>query len=217
MSEQIISVIVVDDHDVVRRGLTLLLDEYPDINVVGSATSGEEGVALAAQLDPDVVLMDLSMPGMNGVAATRAIVEDRPESSVVILTTFAERDGVLDSLDAGAVGYLMKDASPDLLHEAIRAAATGGSPIDPRVARVLLDSRRGTAGDQAGERLTNKQTEVLRLVTAGLPNRLVARKLDISEKTVKAHLTQIYSALGVSDRVQAALWAQRNLPATDRH
>ena len=203
-----ISVVVVDDHEVVVQGLRLLLTEQDDIEVVGSAHDGAEGARLVQELRPDVVLMDLSMPGTDGIEATRIISETCPSTSVVILTTYGDRDRVLASLDAGAVGYLMKDVSPQVLHDGVRAAAAGGSPIDARAARALVDSRQDSAG---GNRLTGKQEEVLRLVAEGLPNRLIARRLGISEKTVKAHLTQIYATLGVTDRVQAALWAQEHL------
>ena len=204
-----ISVVLVDDHRVVVEGLRLLLDAYSDIEVVGEASDGAAGAQLTAQLAPDVVLMDLAMPGTDGVASTRLISDQSPNSAVIILTTFADREGILASLDAGAVGYLMKDIEPDTLHQAIIAAATGGSPIDPRVARTLIDAR--TRSTPAPTRLTEKQTEVLALVAEGLPNRSIARRLDISEKTVKTHLTHIFQTLGVADRVQAALWAQENL------
>ncbi|MFN8125800.1 MAG: response regulator transcription factor [Candidatus Nanopelagicales bacterium] len=205
-----ISVVLVDDHEVVVQGLRILLAEAGGIEVVGSANDGRAGVALVTELRPDVVLMDLSMPGLDGVAATRQITEGRSGAAVVILTTFGDRDRVLASLDAGAVGYLMKDAAPQILADGVRAAASGGSPIDPRVARTLVDNRHREARG-ADHRLTAKQVEVLTLVAEGLPNRLVARRLGISEKTVKAHLTQIYTSLGVTDRVQAALWAQEHL------
>ena len=204
-----ISVVLVDDHRVVVEGLRLLLDAYSDIEVIGEASDGAAGAQLTAQLAPDVVLMDLAMPGTDGVASTRLISDQSPNSAVIILTTFADREGILASLDAGAVGYLMKDIEPDTLHQAIIAAATGGSPIDPRVARTLIDAR--TRSTPAPTRLTEKQTEVLALVAEGLPNRSIARRLDISEKTVKTHLTHIFQTLGVADRVQAALWAQENL------
>ena len=205
-----ITVVLVDDHEVVVQGLRILLAEAGGIEVVGSANDGESAVAVVAELSPDVVLMDLSMPGVDGVEATRRICAGPSGAAVVVVTTFGDRGRILASLDAGAVGYLMKDATPQALAEGVRAAATGGSPIDPRVARTLVDNRRKESG-ATDHRLTAKQLEVLRLVADGLPNRLVARRLAISEKTVKAHLTQIYSHLGVTDRVQAALWAQENL------
>ncbi|MEZ5185725.1 MAG: response regulator transcription factor [Candidatus Nanopelagicales bacterium] len=205
-----IKVVLVDDHRVVVEGLRLLIDAFDDVEVVGSATDGRAGADLVNALRPDVVLMDLSMPVMGGVEATRAINEAAPGTAVVMLTTFAEPEQVLHSLDAGAVGYLMKDAEPQTLVDGIRAAAAGGSPIDPRVARTLVEARRASAVLEDPE-LTAKQREVLGLVAEGLPNRLVAKRLGVSEKTVKAHLTQIYAAIGVTDRVQAALWARDHL------
>lgn len=205
-----IEVVLVDDHRVVVEGLKLLLQAFPDVNVVGAATDGAEGADLAISLTPDVVLMDLSMPGVDGVQATRRIVAEAPDVAVVVLTTSSDRETVLRSLDAGAVGYLMKDTDPQALYEGIQAAAAGGSPIDPRVARALVETRRRPASGPASV-LTAKQREVLELVAAGQPNRLVAKQLGVTEKTVKAHLTQIYAAIGVSDRVQATLWARDNL------
>lgn len=205
-----IEVVLVDDHRVVVEGLQLLLAAFDDVEVVGSATDGRAGAELAIAVAPDVVLMDLSMPVLDGVQATRLIVEAAPQIAVVVLTTSTEREQVLRSLDAGAVGYLMKDISGEELHEGIRAAAAGGSPIDPRVARLLVDARRAGVS-RPGSALTGKQHEVLALVAQGLPNRLVARQLGVSEKTVKAHLTQIYATIGVTDRVQAAMWARDHL------
>ncbi|MCB8997882.1 MAG: response regulator transcription factor [Actinobacteria bacterium] len=205
-----IEVVLVDDHRVVVEGLKLLLQAFPDVNVVGAATDGAEGADLAISLTPDVVLMDLSMPGVDGVQATRRIVAEAPDVAVVVLTTSSDRETVLRSLDAGAVGYLMKDTDPQALYEGIQAAAAGGSPIDPRVARALVETRRRPATGPASV-LTAKQREVLDLVAAGQPNRLVAKHLGVTEKTVKAHLTQIYAAIGVTDRVQATLWARDHL------
>ena len=146
----------------------------------------------------------LAMPGIGGIEATRQICESS-DAAVVVLTTFGESERVLAALDAGAVGYLLKDSQPARLIAGIRSAATGGSPLDPRVARALIDARQ--ARPTSSPRLTDKQQEVLDLVARGLSNRLIARQLGISEKTVKAHLTTIYSTLGVTDRLQAALWA----------
>jgi DNA-binding NarL/FixJ family response regulator len=157
-----------------------------------------------AEHSPDVVLMDLAMPGIGGIEATRQITESS-DAAVVVLTTFGESERVLAALDAGAVGYLLKDSQPTRLIAGIRSAATGGSPLDPRVARALIDARQMSTPPTP--RLTEKQQEVLDLVARGLSNRLIARQLGISEKTVKAHLTTIYSTLGVTDRLQAALWA----------
>ncbi len=202
-----ITVVLVDDHRVVVEGLKLLLEAFDDVTVVGCASDGTQGAELAISLAPDVVLMDLSMPGIDGVQATRRIMQAAPGTAVVVLTTSGDRDQVLRSLDAGAVGYLMKDTEPQALHSGIQAAAAGGSPIDPRVARALVETRR-SGGTGPGSVLTAKQREVLDLVAAGQPNRLVAKHLGVSEKTVKSHLTQIYAAIGVTDRVQATLWAR---------
>lgn len=208
-----IRVVVVDDHAVVREGLAMLLAGAGDIDVVATASDGAQAVEAAAAHRPDVMLMDLSMPVLDGVAATRAICDD-PETSdvaVVVLTTFADTKRVMDSLEAGAVGYLMKDASPADLVAGVRAAVSGGSPLDPRVARSLIEAQRGPAPTRRAS-LTSKQAEVLDLVAQGMSNRQIARRLGISEKTVKTHLTSVYATLGVTDRVQAALWARQHGP-----
>lgn len=210
-----ITVLIADDHAVVREGLSLLLSGADDVAVVGMAADGEQAVALAAEHRPDVVLMDLSMPVLDGIAATRLISDEHPDTAVVVLTTFSDHRRVQDCLEAGAVGYLMKDSTPAEILAGVRAAAQGGSPLDPRVARSIIDARRGAPSARPGATLTAKQTEVLGLVARGLSNRLIARRLGISEKTVKTHLTTIYTVLGVTDRVQAALWAQRHLELPD--
>jgi DNA-binding NarL/FixJ family response regulator len=201
-----IRVLLADDHDVVRRGLTALLDGAAGFAVVGAASDGAEAVALAAEHEPDVVLMDLSMPEMDGVEATRRVVSDRPEARVVILTSFSDRERILDALDAGAVGYLLKDSEPDELLRGIQAAARGESPLAPKAARAVLTAR--AEGRPASE-LTAREQEVLGLLAQGLANKQIARRLGIAEKTVKAHLTSVFQAIGVTDRTQAALWAQR--------
>lgn len=206
-----IRVLVADDHAVVREGLEMLLGGFADVELVAAADDGDVAVELAQRLRPDVILMDLSMPRMGGIETTRRIVAERSDASVVILTTFADTGRVMDSLDAGAVGYLMKDSSPEELHAGIVVASRGGSPLDPRVARTVVEARQQPRMGRADAPLTAKQTDVLRLVAEGLPNRLIGRRMGISEKTVKAHLTHVFQALGVADRVQAALWAQRNL------
>ncbi len=205
-----IGVVIADDHAIVREGLGLLVAAESDLVLCAAVDSGEAAVAAVAQHSPDVVLMDLAMPGLGGIEATRQIAETT-DVAVVVLTTFGESERVLAALDAGAVGYLLKDSEPTRVIAGIRSAATGGSPLDPRVARALIDARQVRATD--APRLTDKQKEVLDLVARGLSNRLIARQLGISEKTVKAHLTAIYSALGVTDRLQAALWATQ--PAGD--
>lgn len=201
-----IRVVLAEDHDLVRAGLEELLDGAEGIEVVGTAADGEKAVAIVERTEPDVVLCDLSMPLLDGPAATKRILESRPQTRVVILTAFSERERILGALDAGAVGYLLKDAPPEELFEAVRAAARGESPLAPKAARAVLSERAG----QREVNLSDREREVLMLVAEGLPNKLVARRLEISEKTVKAHLTRIYEQLGVSDRTQAALWVQRH-------
>jgi DNA-binding NarL/FixJ family response regulator len=203
----VIRVLLVDDHRLVRAGLQSLLDATDDIRVVGAAADGREALELAAGLAPDVVLMDLSMPGMGGVEATRRLLADHPDLQVVVLTSFSDQDQVLDAVDAGAVGYLLKDADPAELLQGVRAAAAGQSPLDPKVARTLL-TRRATQAPQ--DQLSDREREVLTLVADGLANKQIARHLSITERTVKAHLTSIFQRIGVTDRTQAALWAERN-------
>jgi DNA-binding NarL/FixJ family response regulator len=202
-----IRIVIADDHGVVRAGLAQLLATFPDVELVGAAADGEEAVALCAERRPDVVLMDLEMPVLDGIAATARIRAAQPEVAVVVLTSFSDRERILRALDAGAAGYLLKDAEPDELGRAIHAAARGEAPLDPRAARTLLSSRTATG---ASAPLSEREREVLAMVAEGLPNKVIARRLSISEKTVKAHLTSVYRQIGVTDRTQAALWAQRN-------
>jgi DNA-binding NarL/FixJ family response regulator len=202
-----IGVLVVDDHPMLRAGLAQLLQQADDITLIGLAADGAKGVELALDAHPDVVLMDLEMPGLDGIEATRRIRASCEHTQVVILTSFSDRARILDALDAGAAGYLLKDAEPDQLLRGIRAAAAGEAPLAPRAASELLAERHET---RPASGLTPREREVLAMVAEGLPNKLIARRLEISEKTVKAHLTRIFERLGVSDRTQAALWAQRH-------
>jgi DNA-binding NarL/FixJ family response regulator len=205
-----IRVLLVDDHAMVRAGLRQLLDGDEEIEVVGMAGDGDQAVALAEASRPDVVLMDLQMPGTDGVAATRQICESGTASHVVILTSFSDRDRIVGALDAGAIGYLLKDAEPDEILAGVHSAARGESPLHPRAARELLAARVAPGPDRAGADLTGRELEVLGLVRQGLANKQIARRLGISERTVKAHLTSCYQRIGVADRTQAALWAERN-------
>jgi DNA-binding NarL/FixJ family response regulator len=200
-----IRVLIVDDHHVVRAGLKQLIDATEDLQVIGAARTGAEGLELATTLEPDVALMDLSMPELDGIEATRRIAAAAPGVRVVVLTSFSDRERILDAIDAGAVGYLLKDAEPEDLVRGIRAAAAGGSPLDPKAASMIL--RRAVARPAP---LTDREQDVLRLVAAGLPNKRIAMRLEISEKTVKSHLTSIFQRIDVTDRTQAALWAQRH-------
>jgi len=202
-----IRVLLAEDHSLVRAGLERLLATVEDIEVVGGAADGQEAVELAAQTTPDVILMDLSMPGMGGAEATRKLLSTGTEARVVVLTSLSARERILDALDAGAIGYLLKDAEPDELVRGVRAAARGESPLSPRAAHEVLAVR---SGQKPAVKLSAREREVLELVGEGLPNKLIARRLEISEKTVKAHLTQVFAQLGVTDRTQAALWLERN-------
>ena len=199
-------VLIADDHGVLRDGLGRVIAAQADLELVGVAANGAEAVELCRQTSPDVVLMDLEMPVMDGIEATRAIVHANPATAVLVLTSFADRRRITGALDAGALGYLLKDASADDVVEGIRAAALGGSPLDPRAARLLLESQ---AAPDPLAALSAREREVLGLLLEGMPNKLIARQLGISEKTVKSHLTSVFRAIGVTDRVQAVLWAER--------
>lgn len=203
-----IRVLIVDDHPLVRQGLSQLLETAGDLEVVGALGGGREAIDHFEALHPDVVLMDISMPGLDGTTATRELLRMRPATRVVILTSYAEDETVLNAIDAGACGYLLKDADPDEVVKSVRAAARGESPLAPRAARVLLASRGRPPSD---ERLTAREEEVLGLVGEGLANKQIARRLGISEKTVKAHLGSVFQRIGVQSRTEAALWAQKRL------
>jgi DNA-binding NarL/FixJ family response regulator len=205
-----IDVLLVDDHALMRAGLHALIDGTDDMRVVGAASDGAEALELAHELHPHVVLMDLSMPGLDGAEATRRLTEELPEVQVLVLTSFADGEHVVRALDSGAAGYQLKDAEPSSLVAAVRAVASGQSPLDPRVARTYLSTRRSTS---APPELTDREREVLALVGIGLANKQIARRLDIREGTVKAHLTRVFQQIGVRDRTAAALWARENLGA----
>jgi DNA-binding NarL/FixJ family response regulator len=202
-----ISVLLAEDHPIVRQGLEQFLSTSEDIEVVGTAADGAEAIELAARHEPQVVVMDLEMPNVDGIEATRTILANGSASRVVVLTSFSDQERILQALDAGAVGYLLKDAEPEELLRGIRAAARGESPLAPRAASAVLSAR---ARQQPVRELSDRQRTILGMVAAGKQNKHIARELEISEKTVKAHLTAIFQALGVTDRTQAALWAQRN-------
>ena len=202
-----IRVLVVDDHQLVRVGLITLLEAASDIQVAGEAANGQQAIEAAAATTPDVVLMDLSMPVLDGVAATRLLLAELPQTRVVALTSFSDRQRVNDILAAGATGYLLKDSSPGDLLAAVRAAADGHAPLDPRVAAALLPAREPSLTDQ----LSDREKQVLRLIAAGLANKQIARRLGIAESTVKVHTGNIFRRIGVTDRTSAALWAKDHL------
>jgi len=201
-----IRILLVDDHEMVRTGLRAFLDLQEDMEVVGEAGSGEEALALTPRAAPDVVVLDLALPGMTGVEVARRMRTDHPDVKVVALTSFAGQDMVLPAVRAGVAGYLLKDVGPAELADALRAAAAGGSPLHPQVAATVMASVTARADDP----LTPREREVLRLIARGLSNRLIARELALAEKTVKAHVSAILAKLGVADRTQAALYAVRS-------
>jgi DNA-binding NarL/FixJ family response regulator len=208
------TVLLVDDHRLVLAGLVTLVSAAADLEVVGTASTGGDAVALAARTSPDVVVMDLSMPGGGGVEATRQIARGGTSEvgpQVLVLSSSSDRDSVVQAVQAGAAGYLLKDSDPaDLVH-GIRATARGESPLDPRVARILLS---GGGAREPAARLTERERSVLRLVADGLANKQIARRLGISESTVKTHLTHAFGQIGVRDRTSAALWVRSNLAPT---
>ncbi len=204
-----IRVALADDHRVVRVGLEQLLGTFTDVEFVGAGAGGEEAVALCLETRPDVLLLDLSMPDVDGIEVTRRLRAGAPETRVVVFTSFSDRERIMQALDAGAIGYLLKDAEPEEIHAALRAAARGDAPLAPRAAAELLAERQVRAPADAMD-LTAREREVLTLVVEGLANKQIARRLGISEKTVKGHLTNLFQRIGVADRTQAALWAERN-------
>ncbi|HEU4529186.1 MAG TPA: response regulator transcription factor [Actinomycetota bacterium] len=201
-----IRVALADDHRVVRVGLEQLLRTFDDVELVGSADGGEAAVALVVTERPDVLLLDLSMPDLDGVEVTRRLADQPLETRIVVFTSFSDRERIVQALDAGAIGYLLKDAEPEEIHAAIRAASRGEAPLAPKAAAALLADR---ATRPPAVELTPREREVLALVVAGHPNKQIARRLGISEKTVKGHLTNLFQRIGVQDRTQAALWAER--------
>jgi DNA-binding NarL/FixJ family response regulator len=201
-----IRLLLVDDHELVRAGLRTFLGLQPDMEVVGEAGSAEQALALVPALAPDVVLLDLVLPGMSGVEAVRRLRDAHPAVKVLVLTSFAGEDAVLPAIRAGAAGYLLKDIGPAELAGALRVVHAGGAPLHPSVAATVMQS----VAEPGRETLTPREQEVLRLIARGLSNRLIARELALSEKTVKAHVSAILGKLAVADRTQAALYAVRH-------
>jgi DNA-binding NarL/FixJ family response regulator len=207
----VIRVLLVDDHQVVRRGLRTFLEVQPDIEVVGEAADGAEGVRRAGELHPDVILMDIRMPGTDGIAALRELREADSKARVLVVTSFTEQRTVVPALRAGAAGYLYKDVDPDALAGAIRSVHAGHVLLQAEVADALLSrDEPGAPASGRGGSLTDREREVLALIADGRSNREIARALVLSEKTVKTHVSNILMKLDVADRTQAALWAVRN-------
>jgi two-component system, NarL family, response regulator LiaR len=204
-----IRVLVVDDHAVVREGLRTYLELQDGIDVVGEAADGSEGVAAAERLRPDVILMDLVMPRLDGVGAMRELRRRLPSARVIVLTSFTDDAKLLPAVQAGAAGYLLKNAQPQELARAVRAAHAGEALLDTQVAARLLDSIAQPAGEPPGASLTRREREVLGLIGRGFSNKRIALELGIAEKTVKTHVGHVLAKLGVADRTQAALHAVR--------
>ncbi len=203
-----ITVLLVDDHPVVREGLTAMLETQPDMEVVGEAADGQEAVRMAVALRPDVILMDLQMPGMNGVEAIQHIRQDRPEAQVIILTTYDSDEYIFAGIEAGAKGYLLKGTSRADLLKAVRAASRGESLLEPVVARKLVEKYTQLSRKEPDQdALSERELEVLRMVARGARNKEIARELYITEKTAKAHVSNILAKLGASDRTEAVTLA----------
>lgn len=201
-----IRILIVDDHSVVRQGLRMFLSLDPEFEIIGEAVDGNQAIGLACDLKPDVVLMDLMMPGLDGVAATRTIRQKLPDTEVIALTSVLEDDQVLGAVRAGAIGYLLKNTEADELARAIKSAAAGQVQLSPAVAARLM---REVRASDSPETLTERETETLRLLAQGLSNKEIARTLCIGEKTVKTHVSNILAKLHLPSRTQAALYAVR--------
>jgi NarL family two-component system response regulator LiaR len=205
-----IRVFIADDHAIVRKGIRAVLEIVPDIEMVGEADNGREAVAAAEQLHPDVILMDLVMPEMDGIEAIRLIKDRQPEARILVLTTFAGEDKIFPAIKAGALGYHLKDSSPDELVQAIREVARGESSLHPVIARkVLQELSKPSQQPPTPDPLTPREMEVLRLVAQGLGNQEIAGELVISEATVRTHVSRILDKLHLASRTQAALYALR--------
>jgi two-component system, NarL family, response regulator LiaR len=205
---QPIRVMLVDDHTMVRRGLATFLLVFDDMELVGEADNGLQAIQLAAKLLPDVILMDMVMPGMDGAAATRAIRQQFPQMQVIVLTSFKEGELIKNALDAGAIGYLLKDVSADELARAIRAAHSGRATLSSEAAQALIETANQTPAP--GLDLTDREREVLQLMIEGLNNTQIAGKLIVSPSTIKSHVSNILSKLGVASRTEAVTLALRN-------
>ncbi|EFL27191.1 DNA-binding response regulator [Streptomyces himastatinicus ATCC 53653] len=205
-----IRVLLVDDHQVVRRGLRTFLEVQDDIDVVGEAADGEEGIARAEELRPDIVLMDVKMPGIDGIEALRKLRGLGNPARVLVVTSFTEKRTVVPALRAGAAGYVYKDVDPEALASAIRSVHAGHVVLQPEVADALLSQDEAGGGQGRGGSLTDREREVLGLIADGRSNREIARRLVLSEKTVKTHVSNILMKLDLADRTQAALWAVRH-------
>ncbi|MFC4601259.1 response regulator [Cohnella hongkongensis] len=209
-----IRILLADDHQIVLKGISFFLALQPDFEIVGEASNGREAVELTASLKPDIVLMDLNMPVMDGIEASRLIAESHPEVKVLVLTSFSDRSHVVPALRTGAIGYMLKEVEPDQLVEAIRSAHKGNVQLHPDISNIILSQlspigteHRSAPSKDALDSLTPRELEVLEQITKGLSNKEIAQRLVVAEKTVKTHVSSILSKLNLSDRTQAALYA----------
>ena len=204
-----IKVLIVDDHAIVRKGIIALLETEKDIQVVGEASDGSQAITMADRLKPDMIIMDLVMPGVNGIDAIRQITTQDQAAKILVLTSFATDDKVFPALKAGALGYLLKDSNPQELLDAIRQVSKGESWLHPSVAKKVLKELTHTSAPSNLEELTERETEVLKLVAQGMSNREIADQLVISEATVRTHVSSLLAKLHLASRTQAALFALR--------
>lgn len=207
-----IKIVLVDDHHVVRKGLALLLNSHPEMNVIGEGTNGKDAIELAKKLTPDIIVMDLLMPIMDGIEATKQITEITPEVKVMILTSMSDQDHAIPALNAGASGYLVKESDPDELILAIKKAVNGETYIHSKITAELMTALQTNRNSKQNtlDTLTHREKEVLKEITKGKSNKEIASSLYITEKTVKTHVSNILSKLNLQDRTQAALYAIRN-------
>ena len=212
MGNHQIQVLLVDDHVMVRKGMKALLDEYEDIHVIGEAANGSVAIELAQQLKPDVILMDLAMPLMDGIEATKRIIASQPDQRIIVLTSYSGDDKLFPAIKAGALGYLVKDAQPEELVESIRNVYAGEPSLNPTLAWRMLRGMSGaeTVPKRSPEDLSEREIEVLRLLTQGKTDQEIARKLVLTEVTIRTHISRILSKLGLKNRVQAALYGIRS-------
>jgi NarL family two-component system response regulator LiaR len=209
MGKETIRILIADDHAVVRKGLLALIQTEEGMEVVGEAANGAEAVELATTVRPDVILLDLIMPQMDGIEAIRGIRQNDPEARILVLTSFSEDEKVLTAIEVGAMGCLLKDATPDELLKAIRDVYQGRSALNPTIAQKLIQRMRKTEAQKISDELTSREVEVLRCIAGGLSNREIGDKLFISEPTVRTHVSNILMKLGLPNRTQAALFALR--------
>jgi NarL family two-component system response regulator LiaR len=210
MGNQPIQILVVDDHAVVRKGMKALLNEYPDITVIGEAANGQKAVELVDRLNPDIVLIDLSMPVMDGIEAIKQIIANHPEQRIIVLTSYSGDDKLFPAIKAGALGYLIKDAQPDELVQSIRSVYAGEPALNPSIAWKLLRGMSGVEpAKRSAEELSEREIEVLRLLTKGKTDQEIAQQLVLTDVTIRTHISRILAKLGLKSRVQAALYGIR--------